>query len=284
MLSRNRSRRAFTLIELIIVLGIVAILIGLLVPAVQKVRGAAARMRSANNLKQLALAAHHFAGDRNDSLPDREGTDTANGIRPVHVALLPYVEQGAVYRQYMATQRGHGLADGYPIPVFYSPSDPSLTGSNITGYTSYPINGCVFVKNASLTNIRDGTSNTIALAEHFAFACDGISFSWLAPSSVLWPSIPPLTAGGLTMRQFRRATFADNFMNDVHPELKSSLTFQVAPPVAASDPSLAQSPYTSGMLVALADGSVRTVAAGVSAPTYWAAVTPTGGEVLGPDW
>ncbi|HVS36313.1 MAG TPA: H-X9-DG-CTERM domain-containing protein, partial [Gemmataceae bacterium] len=64
----------------------------------------------------------------------------------------------------------------------------------------------------------------------------------------------------------------------------AGLTFQVAPRIADCDPRLAQTPHPSGMLVALGDGSVRTLSRGMSPTTYWAAVTPAGGEVLGADW
>src|SRR5207244_17863 len=106
MCSHRPPRRGFTLIELLVVIAIIAILIGLLLPAVQKVREAASRMQCANNLKQLGLAAHNYH-DAHKAFPPGALGPGPPGTPPggtIHhglgTFLLPYVEQDALFRKY----------------------------------------------------------------------------------------------------------------------------------------------------------------------------------------
>src|SRR6516165_4085437 len=108
---RSRHRRGFTLIELLVVIAIIAILIGLLLPAVQKIRDAAARMQCSNNLHQLALAAHNYAS-ANEKLPPgslgaapasqtaKDGSGTFWNYQHIGclALLLPYIEQDNLYK------------------------------------------------------------------------------------------------------------------------------------------------------------------------------------------
>src|SRR5262245_57590926 len=119
---QNRTRRqGFTLIELLVVIAIIAILIALLLPAIQKVREAANKMRCGNNLHQIAIATHNYHGDFDKLPPGYFGPVRAHGGNTIYnanrgpwvsclVLLLPYLEQDNVFKQLC------GTAQTWPVP------------------------------------------------------------------------------------------------------------------------------------------------------------------------
>jgi prepilin-type N-terminal cleavage/methylation domain-containing protein len=201
---RRARRRAFTLIELLVVIAIIALLIGLLLPAVQKVREAAARMSCSNNLKQLGLAMHNYH-DTVGKFPYLRSGGGQNR-HTWALLLLPYIEQDNVFKVYQANIPGVNKTDGYnnhtsadpqivaarqaQVKTFFCPSrrvSPSLspitTGSSVTGVPSdyaactgdtnvAPTTGVFQLVNSNhmnalsrIADITDGTSNTLMIGE-----------------------------------------------------------------------------------------------------------------------
>lgn len=143
---RSRVRRGFTLIELLVVIAIIAVLMGLLLPAIQKVREAANRMRCTNNLRQLALAAHSYH-DGAKKFPggyyrDERWNHPPNKVWNMNVLLLPFIDQDNTYKKWDFANKGNNETQGLTsqvIRVFICPSDalPDPPVNDGYGLTSY---------------------------------------------------------------------------------------------------------------------------------------------------
>jgi prepilin-type N-terminal cleavage/methylation domain-containing protein len=309
-----RRARSFTLIELLVVIAIIAVLIGLLLPAVQKVREAANRAQCQNNLKQIILGTLNMVDTYQGLLPQDWGRypnpsgGPYDGVGGPLFFILPFIEQQNLYLATLClpgqpqTMRGNydwtssnnhqpmysaqwsdftnvtgKLGSGSDPKVFRCPSDYTYGLGADTGYTfqrsnqtSYFGNGQVMPTPyrpavAPTSNLRypasitDGTSMTVFYLEVLTF-CRGYAHQW---------QVENVLFGGY------------DFVPDVGI---GPSYFQIQPTQAACNPNVPSTGHTGGIMVALGDGSTRLVAQGTSPTTWWFAMTPAGGDLLGPDW
>jgi prepilin-type N-terminal cleavage/methylation domain-containing protein len=358
----KKNRRGFTLIELLVVIAIIAILIGLLLPAVQKVREAAARAKSTNNLKQIGLAIHNYEVT-NGSLPPLfgggsnaqfssgwcPGGSTKNWATrgPIHMFLLPYIEQDPLFTSMYTPQGGvsvyssaAGSAYAKTIPTFISPSDPSInSGRDSAGFgtSSYAANALVFSttnsdgsitaanvgpgtfdRGLAVSQIKDGSSNTILFAEKYGSCSTGgsrwssvsgaatsipennFSFTFapvfalgitggaVSGSGATAGSIPGANIGGIppsagysyiSSPQSSPTGYSNSiamFMSQPDP-YQNPPTYVGTQVTNGCDPFRAGTPYSSGILVLMGDGSCRSVVKTVAPIIWWFSLYPSDG-------
>src|SRR5262245_2564877 len=295
----RRERTGFTLIELLVVIAIIAILIGLLLPAVQKVREAAARMKSANNLKQLALAVHNYEGAVGKIPGNAE--NRPNGLRvSCHWLLLPYIEQSNLQNVSGVSNATYLANASALVPTSVAPLDTSLPGNVVTingttwaassyaanhsifGYPGNGANWTGFVNNdwdnkgRRIQTISDGASNTVMFGERYAQCSSGGSV-WAYRNTDPAPTGPSYP--GWARMSFSPANWQTN--NRTTPF--TAVPPQNRPTVANCSPYNLQSFSAAGCQVSMCDGSVRNVQTSISSTVWFAAIWPDDGQVLG-DW
>jgi len=306
-----RGRKAFTLIELLVVIAIIAILIGLLLPAVQKIREAANRMKCSNNLKQVGLAVHNY-NDTYYQLPpltsDERAPSTGNYRGGILITLLPYIEQDNLYKAATTVApapvntwdpivTGTTRVRMTPVKTYQCPSDFTLSNgwsaAQVGGWmgTSYSANFELFGtvrtsgSNADSTtytvaNIQDGSSNTIMFAEQYTQHLGAGSGGnlWAYPGIDWSWQWTPVFAN-------RRTHGTTNFTVQPNNQVKNIYgTPQIKPTTAQADKRLPQTAHTSVIQVLLGDGSVRGVSGSITQLTWQRAITPDDGNVLGSNW
>jgi prepilin-type N-terminal cleavage/methylation domain-containing protein len=311
-----RTRRpGFTLIELLVVIAIIAILIGLLLPAVQKVREAAARTQSMNNIKQFGLGSHNYHDSIGHMPPAFVEYGPAKGYKDgswvVHI--LPFMEQDNLKKlvDNQTGASGHYYAITYnqsPPKPFVNPMDPSQSAGayNDSGWGVYSVTGYVanyeamggivnkttgtpFILDTKKTipGISDGTSNTIMYTTRLA-VCEKQPCAYRPSYAGSFYSIAPYANASdwyewmPVINYWKNGTASTGYLTGPNTKFQVNPTW--AGTAATCDFRLATQVGSGGILCGMGDGSVRVVNSGVSGATWWAAMTATGGEVLNSDW
>jgi prepilin-type processing-associated H-X9-DG protein len=314
-----RRRSAFTLIEVLVIIAIVSFLVGMLVPAVQKVRSAALRVQCQNNLKQIGIALHNYHDVKGSLPPGRD----ANGFS-THAYLLPFIEQDNCFATIDFTMPWsdpmNACSQTNTIKTFLCPADPHNqelpngwagtnyranqgngilwcpppTGPGDPNYGMPRPNGPFFLKSCvRLTDITDGTSNTAAFSEHlvgdFSDAVASEQRDTFAPNTL--PRTPDEAVRDCNAIDITNLTYQG--VSNVgapwlHGDHSTTIYFHAAPPGARSCMFLsdrvsttANSAHSRGVNMLLCDGSVRFVPYSISLETWRGLGSREGGEVLG---
>jgi prepilin-type N-terminal cleavage/methylation domain-containing protein len=308
-----RRNRGFTLIELLVVIAIIAILIGLLLPAVQKVREAAARMRCTNNLKQMGIAVQNCSQVYEGKIPPAIGTfptpnlgrcggNQASAWGGHLYFLLPYIEQDNLFKSTQcANSSGYDVEQGVRpaaaggvmqdvIKTYLCPSDPTQNNgfSGWAAVGSYVYNGQLMQADwvgysRFPSSITDGTSNTIFYTDTYAggtYNQSDQSLWWWDYNTFQTPTSSNGDCGSLNY-------YGPAYTPLIQPTPNFCKTNTISwgwGGKASVCMCRAVSPHTGGINAGLGDGSVRFVSGAISQNTWFYATTPAGGETLGSDW
>jgi prepilin-type N-terminal cleavage/methylation domain-containing protein len=315
----SRTRRGFTLIELLVVIAIIAILIGLLLPAVQKVRAAAARMQSSNNVKQIVLANHNFH-DTNGIVPPLSAILVPGSGQPVsgYLWILPYIEQNAIYQLALTNggawpapppntqaDRAAGLgASAKKVKTYLSPRDPSNPADTWTeanggtwAHCSYGMNHAVYgtpvdptpgVNTINLVTKGNARHTLLSLTDGTSNTV-GIAEQYAICGPTSNPNRPAgddlnhkLWAYNLTWYYIQGPYFDTRLMTSTGTtitDISTAVPPQQQPTIAACNPYLVQA--TGGVcVVGMMDGSVRNVTPSVNQTAWCRAIWPNDGLVL----